>query len=592
GPQILPAANLLMQHLEQRAWEPDALPARLQPNATRLEKLATRLHPGSHDAIGRALVAVSAAYAGKENLGEVEKATRARAEVMIVDSRLPPLAIYLVDTFTADPKKAQAPHLLDLLVKISSRVGELDDGRKAKLVSGLLAFVRSQAGAADTPAAKAKLGKASRLMASPGLVLRSEQLAAGLHEITEPPALAWAIKEIKSGPGFASQATLRSLADQAVKESPQRNAVYGTLLDGLDRLGGASTPDTLASRLRADSVAPVLAALLAGMDPLNRALAASGDPKVQAPLKRELSRAESILTTSGLPGIPLLLVTELSADPKRPEAETRFKLLARMPQRYRELDAAQQQVLFDAYCAFADARLTADLKGPAKAMVEQAGTLLSTPRLPGMAPRFAGRLAKLKAGPQADWTARQLGRMKGKLDDTSIKTLCTYLSTGGENNALAGSLLLDHLEALAAPDKAEQLPSLLATDVQNALAGALRAQLERQLALAEKPKGTAAAEQARMQDILCAGRFPRVIHGFYEGLVKDPARPAADTYVELLAREPARLVELSESQQGGLATALVSYLDTRSDVKQADQAKQAMRLLNAAQLTPAISVIS
>ncbi|MFP6903912.1 MAG: hypothetical protein VCG02_01750, partial [Verrucomicrobiota bacterium] len=46
GPQILPAANLLMQHLEQRAWEPDALPARLQPNATRLEKLATRLHPG------------------------------------------------------------------------------------------------------------------------------------------------------------------------------------------------------------------------------------------------------------------------------------------------------------------------------------------------------------------------------------------------------------------------------------------------------------------------------------------------------------------------------------------------------------------
>lgn len=589
GPQILPAANLLMQHLEQRAWEPDALPARLQPNATRLEKLVTRLHPGSHDAIGRALVAVSAAYAGKEDLAEAEKSTRARAEVMIVDSRLPPLAIYLADTFTADPKNAQAPQLLDLLVKISSRVGELDEGRKAKLVSGLLAFVRSQASAADTPAAKAKFGKASRLMASPGLVLRSEQLAAGLHEITEPPALAWAIKEIKSGPGFASQATLRSLADQAVKESPQRNAVYGTLLDGLNKLGGA---DTLASHLRAESVAPVIAALLAGMDPLNRALAASGDPKVQSPLKRDLSRAESILTTSGLPGIPLLLLTELSADPKRPEAETRFKLLARIPQRYRELDAAQRQVLFDAYCAFADARLTADLKGPAQAMVEQAGNLLSTPRLPGMAPRFAARLAKLKTGPQADWTARQLERMKGKLDNTSIKTLCTYLSTGGENSDLACLVLLNHLETLTGPDKREQLPALLATDVQHALSGALRAQLERQLALAEKPKGITAGELARIQATLCTGRLPGAIHGFYEGLVKDPARPAADTYVELIAREPARLVELSESQQGGLATALVSYLDTRSDAKQADQAKRAIRLLNAAQLTPTINVIS
>ncbi|MFT5498160.1 MAG: hypothetical protein ACI9TH_003570 [Kiritimatiellia bacterium] len=592
GPELLPAANLLMQHLEQLAWEPDPSPPRLQPNSSRLEKLSTRLNAGYHGNLCQALVATSATYAGKKDASDEEKATLGRADLMITDSRLPPMATYLVDHFNADPKKPEAHHLLLLLNKISDRMSELDDGRKVNLVNGLIGYVRAHAPAAETPETKALAAQASKLLDNPTLVLRSEQLASKLHEIPEPQALNWAIKGIKTGQGLSSQTTMRSLADQAAKPGVHQLTIFETLLDALEKSAGVNTPDALNTTLRADAFPSVLNALVMNIEALHKAMAATTDQKVKSPLKRNLDRAEKILVSSGLPGIPELLIVALAKDPKRPEADIGFKQLARMPQRLLELSADQQNKLFEAFCAFTDAKLAVELKAPEKALVDQAGALLSNPRLSAVPQLMAARLAVLKAGPSADWTGLHLQRMKGQLDDAAVKTLCTYLGTGGENAELAQTVLLDHLESLTGTGASEHLPALLPPDVQTAVTGALRAYMERVLIKPEKPQGPEAAELARNQKFLHTSRLPQVINGLFDDFVKDPARPAADNYVALLAREPARLGELSESQQSALTTALVTYLDTRNDPKRAGDTKHAITLLNEPIMRSAMDVVS
>ena len=457
----------------------------------------------------------------------------------------------------------------------------LGPGLQSSAVNALIAFIEKQ----SATAAPEELQRAERILVESDLRQVPGLLVTKLTAAPAGPTSDRLAGMLGAVVGNLSTDEMKRLAEHVTVGGTHQFRAVVLLMDAVENAAtplpppgevgrrGAPALDKLPALLPMDLQPGIVNALIAFVE-RQATPRAAGAPAQTQEEKAADARARKILVEGRLPRVPELLVAKLKAARTHARSAPFVTLLARMPDRVTELDAATQAALIAKLTSYVEGRVAQDATAEQKALADRAEDLLAASRMPQGPSLLASRLARVQGGPAVETLAKLLAETIGRADADTIKTLAECVATGQANQSAAAALLVNALERLAGavvnpdgvarPPELETLPHRLDRELQSQVAVALVAFLEKQASPppADAPKQTQqeAATVEKTRQILLESGLDQVPAVLASRLASKPARPASEVLVELLGRMAGRLSELDPASQTALSEALIVLL--------------------------------